>query len=78
MVVLLNIQGKCAHLRAKTVDVSGHLPPGPGQDLTPATLSFQDINHDGKIDMMVNVAGSRLVFLNANGMFVAPAQNGSG
>jgi hypothetical protein len=28
MVVLLNIQGKCAHLRAKTVDVSGHLPSG--------------------------------------------------
>jgi hypothetical protein len=26
MVVLLNIQGKCAHLRAKTVDISGHLP----------------------------------------------------
>jgi len=26
MGVLLNIQGKCAHLRAKTVDISGHLP----------------------------------------------------
>jgi len=27
MAVLLTIQGKCAGLRAKTVNVSGHLPP---------------------------------------------------
>jgi hypothetical protein len=27
--VLLNIQGKCAGLRAKSGEVSGHLPPLP-------------------------------------------------
>jgi hypothetical protein len=29
MGVLLTIQGKYVHVRAKTVDISGHLPPPP-------------------------------------------------
>lgn len=51
---------------------------GSGQDLTPVTLTFKDVNGDGKLDMIVNVQGSHFVFLNQNGQFVAaPDQNGS-
>jgi hypothetical protein len=42
---------------------------GPGQDLTPATLDFRDVNGDGKVDMIVNVGGSHFVFINENGSF---------
>lgn len=37
-----------------------------GQDasLSPVTLSFQDVNGDGKLDMIVTVENSHLVFLN--------------
>lgn len=51
---------------------------GPGQDLTPVTLTFKDVNGDGKLDMIVNVQDARFVFLNQNGQFVAaPGQNGN-
>ncbi len=45
---------------------------GPGQDLAPITLSFKDVNGDGKLDMIVNVQGSHFVFINANGEFRSP------
>ncbi len=45
---------------------------GPGQDLAPVTLSFRDVNGDGKLDMIVNVQGSHFVFINANGAFRPP------
>jgi hypothetical protein len=49
---------------------------GPGQDLVPVTLTFKDVNGDGKIDMIVNVQDSHFVFLNKNGTFVpAPGQS---
>jgi hypothetical protein len=43
-----------------------------GQDasLAPITLTFQDVNHDGKIDMIVHFQGSEIVYLNENGKFV--------
>jgi len=51
---------------------------GPGQDLTPVTLTFKDVNADGKLDMIVNVQDTHFVFLNSNGTFVpAPGQSGS-
>ncbi|HKV59346.1 MAG TPA: VCBS repeat-containing protein [Ktedonobacteraceae bacterium] len=51
---------------------------GSGQDLTPVTLTFKDVNGDGKLDMIVSVQGAHFVFLNQNGQFVAaPDQNGS-
>jgi len=49
---------------------------GPGQDLVPVTLTFKDVNGDGKIDMVINVQDSHFVFLNENGTFrPAPLQS---
>ncbi len=42
---------------------------GPGQDLAVVTLSFKDVNGDGKFDMIINVQGSHFVFINENGQF---------
>lgn len=57
---------------------SGPTLIGSGQDLTPVTLTFKDVNGDGKIDMIVNVQDTHLVFLNQNGQFVAaPGLNGN-
>ncbi len=39
------------------------------------TLTFQDVNHDGKLDMIVNIQDTSLVFFNENGTFV-PAPSG--
>ncbi|HLG61472.1 MAG TPA: hypothetical protein VKY19_06045 [Ktedonosporobacter sp.] len=48
---------------------------GPGEDLTPITLQFQDVNHDGRPDMLVQVGATRMIFINAHGTF-RPAQPG--
>ncbi len=57
---------------------SGPTLIGSGQDLTPVTLTFKDVNGDGKLDMIVNVQDTHLVFLNQNGQFVAaPGLNGN-
>lgn len=60
---------------SKSVVYSGPTLLGPGQDLTPVTLSFQDLNHDGKPDMIVNVQGSQFIYLNVNGTFVPAGQS---
>jgi hypothetical protein len=54
---------------------NGPLLLGQGQDLTPVTLSFQDVNGDGKPDMLVWVADAHFVFLNDGGGF-RPARPG--
>jgi hypothetical protein len=46
---------------------SGPILLGQGQDLTPVTLSFKDVNGDGKPDMLVWVADSHFVFINDDG-----------
>ena len=48
---------------------------GPGQDLAPVTLSFQDVNGDGKPDMIVTIENSHVVFINDSGGF-RPARPG--
>jgi hypothetical protein len=48
---------------------------GDGQDLAPVTLTFKDVNGDGKLDMIVNVEGSHFVYINDNGTF-RPARPG--
>jgi hypothetical protein len=47
----------------------GPLLLGPEQDLAPVTLTFKDVNGDGKIDMIVNVQGSHFIFLNTGTQF---------
>ena len=37
---------------------------GPGQALTPVTLSFEDVNHDGHPDLVIHVEESTFIFLN--------------
>ncbi len=54
---------------------SGPILIGPGQDLAPVTLSFQDVNGDGSRDMIVNVQDAHFVYLNNNGTF-RPAKSG--
>lgn len=44
------------------------------EDGDPVTISFQDINGDGRIDMLVHVAGFIIVFLNNGKTFVAQHQ----
>ena len=48
---------------------------GNGQDLTPVTAEFKDVNGDGKVDMIVHIQDQRLVFLN-NGTQFVPQQPG--
>jgi hypothetical protein len=42
---------------------------GNGQELTPVTLSFKDVNNDGLLDMEVHIQGQTIVFINENGQF---------
>ena len=42
---------------------------GEGEDLAVATLSFKDVNGDGKLDMIVTVGETRYVFINDSGQF---------
>jgi hypothetical protein len=54
---------------------NGPILIGPGQDLAPVTLTFQDVNGDRLLDMIVNVQDAHFVFLNGNGTF-QPAKSG--
>ena len=63
---------------SKAKSYSGPTLIGSGQDLTPVTLTFKDVNGDGKLDMIVNVQDAHFIFLNLNGQFVAaPGQSGN-
>ncbi len=48
---------------------------GNGQDLTPVTAVFKDVNGDGKVDMIVHIQDQVLVFINDGTQFV-PQQPG--
>ncbi len=42
---------------------------GDGQDLTPVTLSFKDVDRDELIDMEIHIENQTLVMINDNGIF---------
>ena len=48
---------------------------GDGEDLTPVTLSFRDVNGDHKPDMLIHIQGQTLVMINDNSTF-RPAKPG--
>ncbi len=60
---------------SKSVIYSGPTLVGTDQDLTPVTLEFEDVNGDGKPDMIVVIQGNQIVFLNENGTFVPENQS---
>jgi len=53
--------------KAKIYD--GPTLTGDGQELAPVTLRFKDVNGDGKPDLLFQIEGSTLVFLNDSGSF---------
>lgn len=79
--IAMNLQGHVIVIEipggnvSKSVVYSGPTLLGPDRDQTPVTLTFQDVNHDGKPDMIINVQGSQFVFLNEHGTFVPAPQN---
>lgn len=42
---------------------------GPGSDQQPVTLRFADVNGDGRPDMLIEVQGSQIVWINDQGSF---------
>ncbi len=57
--------GDCAKARV----LIGPVLIGTNQDLAPVTLTFKDVNGDGKPDVIINVQDSHFVFINDNGTF---------
>ena len=53
----------------KAISYVGPTLMGAGQDLAPVMLSFQDVNHDGKPDMLLHIEGSTMVFVNTGKTF---------
>jgi len=60
---------------SKSLSYSGPTLMGDGQDLVPVTLTFQDVNGDGRLDMLVHIEDQIIVFLNNSTKFVAPTQS---
>jgi hypothetical protein len=60
---------------AKSKIYTGPVLIGQGQDLAAVTLSFKDVNGDGKPDMIINIQDSRFVFIN-DGSGFRPAHPG--
>jgi len=58
---------------SKSVIYSGPVLLGNGQDLTPVTLSFSDVNGDGKPDMVLHILDQTIIFINNGTKFVPPA-----
>lgn len=54
---------------------NGPILIGPGQDLAPVTLTFQDVNGDGLPDMIINVQDAHFVFINTKGTFQPAKSN---
>lgn len=57
---------------SRSVIYSGPVLLGDGQDLTPVTLSFSDVNGDGRPDMELHILNQTIVFLNTGVKFVPP------
>lgn len=56
---------------SKAIDYAGPDLIAPGEDLLPVMLAFTDLNHDGKLDMVVHVADKSFAFYNNGTSFAA-------
>jgi len=56
---------------SKSVDYIGPDLIAPGEDQLPVTLTFSDVNHDGKLDMVVHISDRSFVFYNNGTKFVS-------
>jgi hypothetical protein len=54
---------------AKARIYSGPTLFGDGQDLTPVTADFKDVNGDGRLDMIVHIQDQTLVYINDGTQF---------
>jgi hypothetical protein len=54
---------------AETKVYQGPTFSGAGTDLQPATISFQDVNSDGKPDMIISVGNGRYILINTGSAF---------
>jgi hypothetical protein len=70
-VVIIEIPGGDT---SKSVIYSGPTLVGDGQDLTPVTLTFDDVNGDGKPDMQLHILDQVIVYLNDGKRFVSASQ----
>ncbi len=57
---------------SRSIIYSGPVLLGDRQDLTPVTLTFADINGDGKPDMLLHILDQTIAFLNNGTKFVPP------
>lgn len=68
--VALNLHGQIIVVEfpggnpSKAIDYAGPDLIAPGEDMLPVTLSFTDLNHDGKLDMVIHVSDKVFVFYN--------------
>lgn len=75
--VALNLHGQIIVVEfpggnpSKAIDYAGPDLIGPGEDQLPVTLSFSDLNHDGKVDMVIHVTDRLFVFYNNGTSFTA-------
>jgi hypothetical protein len=73
--IATNLNGKITIIEIPGGDAShsviyiGPALLGQGQDLTPVTISFNDVNGDGKPDMILHVLNQNIIFLNNGSKF---------
>ncbi len=58
---------------SNAVIYTGPILLGDGQDLTPVTLSFADVNGDGRPDMALHILDQQIIYLNNGTRFVPPS-----
>ncbi|HWE63240.1 MAG TPA: hypothetical protein VHB98_16110 [Chloroflexota bacterium] len=47
----------------RVVAIKGPQWLGPGRDLVPATVTLQDVNHDGHADLLLHVGNSTFIYV---------------